>query len=84
MSALVRFTKKEYAFIDDKFGISKEQLDDYTEDELFDLQDKCSDIEIDAIKEAGNNKLSVDGETAAQIVTRIGNTLCVYEGDEAD
>ncbi len=84
MSALVKFTKKEYAFIEDKFGANKKQVDAYSEDELYDLQDKCSDLEIEAIEAAGDEDLSDEGKTAAEIVTKIGNTLCPEEDDEEE
>ncbi len=84
MSALVKFTKKEYAFIEDKYGSTKKQVDTYSEDELYDLQDKCSDLEIEAIEAAGDETLSDEGKTAAEIVTKIGNTLCPEEGDEGN
>ncbi len=81
MSVLVKFTKKEYAFIDDKFGVNQKQVNAYSEDELYDLQDKCSDFEIEAIGIAGDGALSADGETAAEIVTKIGNILCPEKDD---
>ena len=78
----VNFTENEYSFIEENFGFSKDEVDAFSEDDYFDLQDKCSDIEIDAISDAGDDELSDDGNTASDIVTKIGDTLC--GGDDED
>lgn len=78
----IKFTEKEYVFIEEKFDISKEDVDNLSEDELYDLQDSCSDIEVDAIDEAGDEELPEEGKLAASIVTKIGNALCEDEGGE--
>lgn len=82
MSIAIGLTEEEYSFIEDKFGIKKESIDGYSEDELCDLQDICSDIEIEAATDAGDGNLSADGETASSIVTKIGIALCGDDEDE--
>lgn len=82
MDGKIAFTENEYSFIEEKFGISKEAVDAFSEEEYFELQDKCSDIEVNAIMEAGNDELSDDGNTASAIITKIGDTLCGEDGED--
>lgn len=79
---IVKFTKKEYTFIEESFGLSKAVVNALTEDGLCDLQDKCSDIEVQAITEVGDDALPENANTAADIVTKIGNALCGGDDEE--
>lgn len=67
----MKFTEKEYAFLKNEFGYSKEDVDGFSEDELLDIGDNCFDIETDETLAAGDGKISERGEIAAALVTKI-------------
>ncbi len=68
----IKFTEKEYEFIESEFGYTKEQVDGLSPDELYDLADDCFVIEEEETVAAGEDgELSERGETAAGIVTKV-------------
>ncbi len=73
----IKFTRKEYDFIAEGFGHTKEQVDEMSMDELYDLADECFGIEEEEEEEeeivaAGEDgELSERGELAAPIVTKV-------------
>ena len=67
----INFTEKEYQFIENEFGYDKEQVNDMSDNELYNLFDECFVIEEKETVAAGENDLSDRGKTAADIVTKI-------------
>ena len=68
----IKFTEKEYEFIESEFGYTKEQVDGLSPDELYDLADDCFVIEEEeTVAAEEDGELSERGETAAGIVTKV-------------
>lgn len=67
----MKFSNQEYQFLMDEFGYTKDRIDRMTASELLDLGDDCFGIEEEETVAAGEDSLSIRGETAAAIVTKI-------------
>lgn len=69
----MKFTETEYAFLKEEFGLSETDVAALSEDELYDLGDKCFEIETEETVAAADGELSDRGATAAALVTKIND-----------
>ena len=65
------FNKAEYVFFQKEFALSASDVAMLSDDELYDLGDKCFEIETEEAIAADGSELSDRGKIAAGIVTRI-------------
>lgn len=72
---LKELTPEQVSFICEECSITEEQLNDMSEDELYDsVYDVLCDIEI-AETPSNNDPLTARGQMAEDLVTLLGNTL---------
>lgn len=62
-------------FIERELGFSTKDIEDMSDDEFSELYDQLANIEIDEVCAAGDDEVSERGNTAADIVTVLGNEL---------
>ena len=67
----MKFTETEYAFLKEEFGLSESDVSALSEDERYDLGDKCFEIETEETIAAADGELSDRGKTAAELVTKL-------------
>lgn len=82
--AINKLTQTQMDFIKNEFGVTKEQLQNMSEDEFFELNEKICDIEVHEtmLADDDSDALSERGEIAASIVTLFGES--VAEDDDFD
>ena len=72
-------TEAELSFLAEECSADKNWLKSAKEEDLLDLYDKVGFIEADETAEAGDSPLSMRGEVASSIVTKIGELFRVFE-----
>ncbi len=84
MKLLELLTDEQFDFIKDELGFDKEQIASMSEDEIDQMYDKITDIEVDEVCKVGGDEdeLSIRGNIASDIVTAIGNEL--YRPDDEE
>ena len=74
--ALSLLGPEHLGFIEKELGVSKDDIEDMSDDEFSELYDQLADIEVDDVSERGN--------TAADIVTILGNELYRPDSEEQE
>lgn len=70
----MKFSKKQYDFLEKEFGLSEKDCDAMTEDELLELSDRCFDIELEGDLMSGSKMPDRCG-MAASIVDTINASI---------
>lgn len=70
----MRFTEKELVFLEKEFGLSPEDVNALSEDDLLELADRCFDIELEGDLQDGSKMPDRSG-VAAGIMDKIQTEL---------
>ena len=82
--ALSLLGPEHLGFIEKELGVSKDDVEDMSDDEFSELYDQLADIEVDEVCAAGDDDVSERGNTAADIVTILGNELYRPDSEEQE
>lgn len=82
--ALSLLGPEHLGFIEKELGVSKDDIEDMSDDEFSELYDQLADIEVEEVCTAGDDDVSERGNTAADIVTILGNELYRPDSEEQE
>lgn len=75
MIDLSKLNEKQLEFLNEELGVSAEQLENMTEEELDTLYDSVADIEIEESMRCQNTAMSPRGDTAVGVVDTLSDVL---------